>query len=115
MKHVTRPEEHLKSGRFVEVGKCTLTGIVQASGEFLSAGVGLDTEVVVDASGRMLMLGWAFFVLITISSCECRRSNPFGWPIPVRLDRPFCCLTVCWLGRVCDRHSQSCGALNIVL
>ncbi|KAL1529028.1 hypothetical protein AB1Y20_010348 [Prymnesium parvum] len=44
------------------------TGAAQAAGELLSGGVGLDVERVGSAGGRVLYLGWGFFVLLVISS-----------------------------------------------
>ncbi|KAL1525291.1 hypothetical protein AB1Y20_020153 [Prymnesium parvum] len=44
------------------------TCTAQAAGELLSGGVGLDVEQIVSAGGRLLYLGWGFFVLLVISS-----------------------------------------------
>ena len=77
---------------FLELGKRGVTGMVHASGEIMSTGIGVDTEEVVHSSSRVLLLGWSFFVLITTSSCECSRSNLFvfgcGRATPVRSDTP---------------------------
>ncbi|KAL3902343.1 MAG: hypothetical protein SGPRY_012104, partial [Prymnesium sp.] len=55
------------SGRFMLLRK-VWTGIAEALGEILSGGVGLDVDQVTTMGGRLLYLGWGFFVLIVISS-----------------------------------------------
>ncbi|KAL3915573.1 MAG: hypothetical protein SGPRY_007169, partial [Prymnesium sp.] len=54
-------------GRFMLLRK-VWTGIAEALGEILSGGVGLDVDQVTTTGGRLLYLGWGFFVLIVISS-----------------------------------------------
>ena len=81
-------------------------GIVQASGEIMSGGLGVEVDVVVTPAGRLLALGWSFFVLITISSCDCNtRFEPdhvLQGPTLVRPMMP--------LSRVCHRrYGKSCG------